>query len=141
MANVDEQGIDLEGMREYLTGTPVVFALLFGSYARDTAESSSDVDVAVKFPDAWDDRERFRARNRIDATLQQFADDFVDVSDVDSLPTDVAHAALQDGKVLVGDDETVATYREQLADAYEETATERERERREFLDRLARGDA
>lgn len=141
MANTGDTGIDLDGMCEYLEGTPVVFALLFGSHARDTAESASDVDVTLRFPEELDDRERFRARNRIDAELQQFADGFVDVNDIDALPTEVAYAALRDGVVLVGDERAVETHREQVAEAYEATAAERERERREFIDRLARGDA
>lgn len=141
MAETGDPRIDLDGMREYLEQTSVVFAVLFGSHARDAADSGSDVDVALRFPEEMDDRERFRARNRIDATLQQFADDFVDVNDIDALPTAVAHAALRDGTRLVGDEQTVSAYQERVAEAYEETAEERERERREFIDRLARGDA
>jgi predicted nucleotidyltransferase len=141
MVNADDAGVDLDGMIEYLEGTPVVFALLFGSHARGTAESESDVDVALRLPEGTSDYERFRVRNRIDAELQRFADGFVDVSDVDALPTEVAYAALRDGIVLVGDESTVRAHREQVADAYEQTADECERERREFIDRLARGNA
>jgi CHASE2 domain-containing sensor protein len=99
------------------------------------------VDIALRFSDEMNDRERFRTRNRIDAELQQFADGFVDVSDIDALPTQVAYAALRDGIVLVGDESAIRPYREQVADAYEQAADDRERERREFIDRLARGDA
>jgi hypothetical protein len=62
------------------------------------------------------------------------------VSDVDSLPTAVAHAALQDGITLVGDEAAVEAYREDVEATYEATADERERERQEFIDRLAQGD-
>jgi predicted nucleotidyltransferase len=141
MVSPEDADVDLDGMIEYLEQTPVVFALLFGSHARGTAESKSDVDVALRLSEEMDDRERFRTRNRIDAELQQFADGFVDVSDIDALPTEVAYAALQDGVALVGDESTVRTCRERVADAYERTADDRERERREFIDRLARGDA
>jgi hypothetical protein len=98
------------------------------------------VDVALRFPEKMTDHERFDARNRIDAGLQEYADGFVDVSDVDSLPTPVAYAALRDGIVLTGDERAVETYRERIGREYEATANERERERREFIDRLARGD-
>jgi predicted nucleotidyltransferase len=141
MVSPEDADVDLDGMIEYLEQTPVVFALLFGSHARGTAESKSDVDVALRLSEEMDDRERFRTRNRIDAELQQFADGFVDVSDIDALPTEVAYATLQDGVALVGDESTVRTCRERVADAYERTADDRERERREFIDRLARGDA
>lgn len=136
--NTDE--VCVEDMREYLARTPVVFAVLFGSRARGTAEESSDVDVAVRFPDEMDDYERFQARNRVDGALQEYAQGVVDVSDIDSLPTPVAYAAMRDGIVLVGDERTVETYREQVEEAYRASADERERERQEFIDRLARGD-
>lgn len=143
MASEDEsnvEGVNLSEMRAYLAETPVVFAVLFGSHARGTATESSDVDVALRFPEEMTDHERFDARNRIDAGLQEYADGFVDVSDVDSLPTPVAYAALRDGIVLTGDERAVETYRERIGREYEATANERERERREFIDRLARGD-
>lgn len=134
------RGVNLTGMREYLARTAVVFAVLFGSHARGTADESSDVDISLRFPEEMDDYERFHARNRIDADLQEYAEEVVDVSDIDSLPTPVAHAALRDGIVLVGDEQVVEEYREQVERAYEASADERERKRREFIDRLARGD-
>lgn len=137
----DVEGVDVEGMREYLGGTEIAFAILFGSHVRGNADEASDVDVALGFPGGMDAREQFRLRNRIDAHLQEYAEQFVDVSDVDSLPTSVAYAALRDGVVLVGDERSVESYRTQVERAYEESADERERERREFIDRLARGDA
>lgn len=137
-ANVE--GVDLDGMTAYLADAGVRFAVLFGSQARGTADESSDVDVALSFPEELDRKERFRLRNRIDAALQEYADGFVDVSDVDVLPTPVAHGALEDGTVLVGDDEAVEAKRRAVGRAYEATADERERERQAFIDRLARGD-
>jgi predicted nucleotidyltransferase len=134
------EGVEVDTVGDYLAQTGVVFAVLFGSHARGTADDSSDVDVALRFPDEMDTHERFRLRNRIDASLQEYAEGFVDVSDIDSLPTPVAHAALRDGIVLVGDEQVVESYRQQVKREYEATADERERERREFIDRLARGD-
>jgi predicted nucleotidyltransferase len=133
-------GVDIDGVREHLGETPVRFALLFGSHARGTADTESDVDIALSFPDEMSDRERFRCRNRIDAELQAHVDGFADVSDIDSLPTHVAYAALRDGRVLVGDERTVEEDRRRLRAEYERTEPDRERERREFIDRLARGE-
>lgn len=133
------EGVNLAGMRGYLVQTAVVFAILFGSHARGTADESSDVDVTLRF-EGMDDHERFRTRNRIDANLQEYADGFVDVSDIDSLPKPVAYAALRDGIVLVGDEQTVEKYRGQVEREYEASADDRERDRRELIDRLARGD-
>jgi len=143
MARADEttrEGVDIDGMADYLDETEVVFAVLFGSYAREASDEASDVDIAVRFPDDMDKRKRFRARNRVDAALQEYTDGFVDVSDVESLPTEVAHAALQEGVVLIGEERLVDAYRTRVRETYESDADDRERERREFIDRLARGE-
>jgi len=132
--------VDLEAIRVALDAAAVEFALLFGSHARSEATDNSDLDIAVRFPDRLSDRDRFRARNRIDATLQVHAEGTVDVSDIDALPVAVQHAALQEGIVLCGDDDAVANYREQVTAAYESLADERTAERQAFIDRLARGD-
>ena len=130
---------DLDAIRATLDATDVEFALLFGSHAQSEATDNSDLDIAVRFPDRLSDRDRFRARNRIDATLQAHAEGTVDVSDIDALPVAVQHAALREGVVLCGDDDAVAEYREQVSHAYESTADERTAERQAFIDRLARG--
>lgn len=134
------EGVDVDGMRAYLDGVAVEFAVLFGSHARGTADAASDVDVALKFPDDADDRERFDRRNRIDAELQTYAEEFVDVSDLGSLPAAVAHAALRDGILLTGEEAATERYRERVATEYESASPERERERREVIDRLAGGE-
>ncbi|MDG5778903.1 nucleotidyltransferase domain-containing protein [Haloarculaceae archaeon H-GB2-1] len=136
----DIDDVDIDGMQAYLSTTDVTFAVLFGSHPRGTASRSSDVDVAVRFPEAMDEYDRFHIRNRIDAELQTYATGFVDVSDVDELPTPVASAALRDGLRLVGDEADIDAYRAAVRRAYEETRDDRERERREFIDRLARGE-
>jgi len=64
---------DLEEIKEYLAQTEVIFAVLFGSHARETADESSDVDIALQFPGELSEAERFRRRNRIDADLQAYA--------------------------------------------------------------------
>ncbi|QLH76812.1 nucleotidyltransferase domain-containing protein [Halosimplex rubrum] len=138
--NPELPGVDLDGMREYLAQTDVIFAVLFGSHARGTPTDSSDIDIALRFPDDMDDYERFKRRNRIDATLQQYASGFVDVSNIDDLPNHVAHAALRDGIPIVGDEQAIENYEERIAAEYERDRSEREQERRAFIDRLARGD-
>jgi len=131
---------DLDAIRDALDATDVEFALLFGSHVRGDATDDSDLDIAVRFPDSMSDRECFRARNRIDATLQEYAEGTVDVSDIDELPVAVQHAALQEGAVLCGDDSAVTDHRERVATTYASTVEERTDERQAFIDRLARGD-
>jgi len=132
--------VDIEGLEDYFTEADVSFAILFGSHARGTSDGSSDVDIAVRFPEHVDERDRFRLRNRIDAEVQGYAAGFVDVSDIESLPLLVARAALREGRLLAGDEKMMGAYRDSVETEYEETAGEREREREEFIDRLARGD-
>lgn len=134
------EGVDLEGMRAYLRETAVEFAVLFGSHARGEGNESSDVDVALGFPTSMNDRDRFHLRNRVDAELQAYADSFVDVSDIESLPNPVAHAALRDGIIIFGDEDTVASYHERVKSEYDTASRTRERDREEFIERLARGD-
>lgn len=130
--------VDLDGIRQYLAGTDVEFAILFGSRARGSAGEASDVDIALRFPPELDARERFDRRNRIDAALQEFADGFVDVSDIDHLPTPVAAAALRDGVVLVGAADEIDAHRRTLEAG--DDPDERARARQTFIDRLARGE-
>ncbi|WP_240471168.1 hypothetical protein [Halorubrum tropicale] len=42
---------------------------------------------------------------------------------------------------MVGDDRDLETYRKRVEAEYEETAAERERDRRAFVDRLVKGDS
>jgi len=132
-------GVDVAAMRRYLAETDVRFAILFGSRVRGNTHESSDVDVALRFSEDMSPKERFRRRNRIDADLQAHADGFVDVSDIEGLPLPVARAALEDGMRLVGDERDIDAYRKHIAIRYEDSAAERERDRREFIDRLAKG--
>ena len=135
----DIDSVDTDGMRAYLSGTGVVFAVLFGSRATGGATDTSDVDIALRFPDRLDAYERFRRRNRIDAELQTYADGFVDVSDIVTLPTPVARAALHDGVRLVGDETEVTAYQERVDREYEPTRAEQGQD--ELIRRLADGDA
>lgn len=135
-----DDSVDVDGLCTYLADAAVEFAILFGSHARGTAETSSDVDIALGFSSELDDITRFRRRNQIDAALQEYAEGFVDVSDIESLPTHVAHAALQDGILLVGEESAAESYRDEIESEYAATADEREREREAFIDQLARGD-
>ncbi|CCQ33006.1 Nucleotidyltransferase protein [Halorhabdus tiamatea SARL4B] len=135
-----EDSVDIEGLRRYLAGTDVAFAVLFGSYATGTSHDSSDVDVAVQFPAAMTPKERFHRRNRIDAELQAYAEQFIDVSDIEDLPLPVVRRALRDGIRLVGDQQAIDAYCERIEAEYETSAAARKRERQEFIDRLAKGE-
>ena len=90
-------GMDVAAIRRYLAETGICFAVLFGSRVRGETHDSSDVDAALRFLEELLPKERFRRRNRIDTELQGYADDFVDVSDIQDLFLLIARAALQKG--------------------------------------------
>ena len=134
------EGVDLDGLTDYLDDADIVFAVLFGSHARGETDPSSDVDIALRFPETLDETERFHRRNRIDAELQEYADGFVDVSDIARLPIPIAYRAIGEGVLLSGDEDAAQRFQKQVTADYERTARERERERDAFIGRLARGD-
>ena len=135
------EGVDVEAMGRYLATTEVTYAVLFGSRVIGNQSSDSDVDVGIRFPERLEKTDRFRCRNRIDAHLQSFAAGFVDVSDIQSLPPTVAYRALRDGRLLYGDESAAEADFAAIEREYEATAKRRKRDRTEFLDELARGDA
>ncbi|MCU4754276.1 nucleotidyltransferase domain-containing protein [Halobacteria archaeon AArc-curdl1] len=132
--------VDLEAVRDHLQTTGVTYAVLFGSYASGNPTESSDVDICVRFPDDWTRHERFRQRNRIDAHLQRCAEAFVDVSDLQALPDEIALNALEKGTILYGDETVKATDQRRLKNRLEDSKASRLEEQRSFVDRLAEGD-
>jgi predicted nucleotidyltransferase len=122
-------------VREVLEAQAVRLGVLFGSRARGTAGTHSDVDIAVEFNESVDDR--FRARLTLGADLARaLGTDDVDVVDLDDVRLTVGYSALDRGQVLVGDPDHAET----LAAAFEreqEASTPRERRER-FDETLAR---
>ena len=117
-------------VRRVLESQPVQLGVLFGSYARGTAGSHSDVDVAVEFDESVDDR--FRARLTLGADLARaLGTDDVDVVDLDDVRPAIGYSALDRGRVLVGDPDRA----KKLAATLErERESSTPRERRELFD-------
>ena len=112
-------GIDddaLDAVRRVLADYPVRLGVLFGSQASGTADSHSDIDVAVEFdPDVVGD-ERYRHRLSLVVDLSQaLGTDDLDLVDLDTVRPAVGLSALQDATLLVGDHER----REQLVSEFE----------------------
>lgn len=139
-SDTGELAADIEAVRPFLADQPLEFALLFGSEATGTATDRSDIDVVLKFPSTLDDAARFQHRNRIAGELMaRLGRDDVDVSDLDQLPIAIAHAALQEGRRLVGDEASIERHRRRIAAAYERSADDRQRAREALLHRLRQG--
>ena len=89
-------------VRRVLESRPVVLGVLFGSYARGTAGSHSDVDVAVVFEPSVDDRLGARLDLGVELSLA-FGTDDIDVVDLADVRPAVGYSALEQGRLLVGD--------------------------------------
>jgi len=114
----------------------VVFAVVFGSSVSGEARPSSDVDVGIKFEADLTERERFRRRYVLSATLQRTEWPFVDVSDIEELPLPVAHRVVC-GDLLCGDKAAFRRFKQNTEAAYEESRGELSERSRTVIDRIA----
>ena len=90
----------LDALREILERQPsVAYALLFGSSARGTAHSASDVDVALELtPGGSRD---VQALGGLAARLESAAGRRVDLVLIDEVPPSLAYRIFRDGHILV----------------------------------------
>lgn len=77
----------------------VLAAYLFGSFARGTARTSSDVDVGILY--ARRPGARLLERFRLEGTLEQAIGRQVQVIVLNDAPPDLVHRVLRDGRLLV----------------------------------------
>lgn len=116
----------------------VEFAVLFGSRATGDAGQGSDLDIAVQFSDELSAGDRFRKRCRLSGRAQRTGTPFVDLTDLEELPLEVAHAAV-DGKLLCGDTDAFDAFRAQIEAAYDDQRDDIEQRRRDTISRIATG--
>lgn len=112
------------------------FVVEFGSRTAGEARPTSDFDIAIKFSETLPAHDRFRKRCFLAGDLQRATGPYVDVSDIETLPIDVAYDAVT-GDVLCGDE---AVFRAFKADIEERYADEREalrQHQRAVIDRIA----
>ena len=123
-------------VREVLADHPVRLGVLFGSRARGTGGTHSDVDVAVEFAPSVEDR--FGARLALGVALARaLSTDDVDIVDLDDVRPVVGYSALDEGQLLVGDPERIESLRRQFDRERERITPEERRERfDDALDRL-----
>ena len=114
----------------------IEFVVAFGSQLTGNSTAGSDLDIAVKFADELSASERFTKRCFLSGDLQTDELPFVDVSDIDTLPVDVAHDAIN-GTVVCGDEGVVDQYTAAVEAAFYDQREERRHTQRKLIDRIA----
>lgn len=114
----------------------IEFVVAFGSQITGQSTHSSDLDLAVKFVDDLPNRERFKKQCFLSGNLQQEDAPFVDLSDIETLPVDVAHDAVT-GTFLCGDEQAFEQYKDKIEAAFAEQRETLRRQQREVIDRIA----
>lgn len=114
----------------------IVFAVVFGSQLSGESTLSSDLDLAVKFADELSERDRFERRCFLSGDLQHEDRPFIDVSDIESLPLDVAHDAVN-GDLLCGDEQAFERFKTDIEAEFDEQRETLRRRQRAVIDRIA----
>lgn len=124
-------------LEESLCSDPdIVFAVVFGSRTGGEPRRSSDLDVAVEFSAELSPHERFQKRCFLSGDLQRDDAPFVDLSDIEHLPIEVAHEAVQ-GTLLCGDEERFQRVKTAIESEFEDRRTAIRRHQRDVIDRIA----
>lgn len=114
----------------------VNFVVMFGSHIRGAPRPGSDIDLAVKFADTCAARDRFRKRCFFAGELQRPTGPYVDVSDIEALPLDVAHDAVC-GEFLCGDAAAFRAFKTEIEARYETERDTLRQHQRAIIDRIA----
>ena len=111
-----ENSLPLERLQAVLQEHPVQVAILFGSHAHGETHTRSDIDIAVEFetvcPSDPDYNEVFFG---LSADLSEALEsDDVDLVDLQTVSPELAEIIFDQGVLLIGDLEHVATLRREL---------------------------
>lgn len=137
MNTSDDRPSVLVTLENSLRGDPdVEFAVAFGSRVSGTPTQSSDFDVAVKFAEGMSARERFRKRCFLAGDLQREGEPFVDVSDIEDLPLEVAADAV-DGTLVCGDERAFQQFKSEIGERFSAERSNIRRHQRDVIDRIA----
>ena len=114
----------------------VEFAVLFGSFTEDDDTPPSDIDLAIKFSDTLAPDERFRQLCVFSGNLQSSDRPFVDVSDIERLPLDIAHDAIH-GELIFGNEQRFEAFREDIQETFAAQRDAIRSRQREVIERIA----
>jgi predicted nucleotidyltransferase len=127
----------LDALEASVCSDPTVeFTVAFGSQITGEPDRSSDIDLALKFADGLTDRERFEKRCFLSGDLQREDAPFVDLSDIETLPLDVAHDAVN-GRFVCGDEQAFERFKADLEATFDERSETLRRQQRDVIDRIA----
>jgi len=132
----DRKSVRNANVKSVCEDPDIAFAVVFGSRVSGESTPSSDLDIAVKFADELSEQERFEKRCFLSGNLQDDAHPFVDVSDIESLPVDVARDAV-DGTLLCGDERAFEEFKRYIKDEFTEQRKALRRQQRAVIDRIA----
>lgn len=123
----------LEYIKQYLTSNFECEAiLLFGSYARNTQNSESDIDLAIKLKKEIQPKELFKIKRKLEDILEKD----VDLIDLDNTQDGIRYEILINGIIIYVKDEfkfelyKLDMYREYL---------ELNESRKEIIDNIKKG--
>lgn len=114
----------------------IEYVVAFGSQVSGESTESSDVDLAVKFADDLSDQERFERWCFLSGNLQREDAPFIDVSDIQALPLDVAHDVVN-GELICGDEEAFERFKAEIEAGFSDEREIIRRQQREVIDRIA----
>jgi len=114
----------------------VEFVVAFGSRVVGDSDSSSDLDIAVKFADSLSSHERFQKRCFFSGSLQRADYPFIDISDIEELPLAAAHDAVE-ADLLCGDERAFSQFRADVEASFEERREKIHRHQQDVIDRIA----
>lgn len=125
-------------VKETLCTDPgIEFVVVFGSRVTTTSRPSSDLDIAIKFSEALSSDERFRKRCHLSGHVQESDAPVIDLSDIDDLSLEFAHAAVK-GELLCGDEQTFQRFKTDVEAEFEDKQEEIEQEQRQLISRIAK---
>lgn len=137
MATTDEGSPLLSALDESICRDPAIeFVVAFGSRVTDSPHQSSDLDIAIKFDDELTAHERFQKWCFLSGDLQQSDAPFIDISDIEVLPIDVANDAIK-GEFLCGDLAAFQAFKADVEQAFDEQREDIRRQQRAVIDRIA----
>jgi predicted nucleotidyltransferase len=101
----DSDSTVAQTLAAYFSGTPIslVYAYLFGSFARGEPTASSDIDVAVLFPveSRAPETALLGPATSVRGDLERLLQRPVDLVDLRRAPLDLVHRVLRDGQLLI----------------------------------------